>query len=148
MDNEKDHQKLKCQRRLQWEPYRIKRWEMAICTQKIGNPRTRIYPLIFKDWSLGVDTTKFSNQSHKDQSFVQQGSIPAKRKILEEYSFKDRSFKDKNWSFPLCNGFFFRFLRFKNLDFCERQIAFHLAKARFFWILKRPKLVFFFQNQE
>ena len=46
--------------------------------------------------SLGADMIKFLNQSHKDQSFVQQGSIPAKRKILGKYSFKDLSFKDKD----------------------------------------------------
>ena len=57
---------------------------------KINNSRKGIDHLIIKDRSLGAEKTKIQTK--------------ATRKILEEYSFKDRSFQDKDQSLPFYNS--------------------------------------------
>ena len=69
------------------------------------------------DWSLGVDATKFSNQSYKDWSLQ-------KEKSSREYSFKDRSFKGKDLSFPFCNDFS------EILEICESQFLCQVSILR------------------
>ena len=68
-------------------------------TQKIENLEIMIDPLIFNDLSLGANVTKFLNQIYKDRSLQKDES-------WREYSFKNRSFKGKDRSFPFCNDFF------------------------------------------
>ena len=119
---------------------------MVSRTFKIGNFGARIDPLIFKDWSLGADTTKFLNQSHKDQSFIQQRSILAKKRIFREYSFKDRSFHFHNSFFEIHMIWESRFLCQRSTlglqgSILQRQTALHITKMWFFWIVKRLKAV-------
>ena len=90
---------------------------------------------------LGCRYYKIFEPKPQGLIFRSSRTILTKRRIFEEYSFKNRSFKEKNRSFHFHNHFFPRFSGFENLNFFakDRSLAY---KDRSF----RDRLHFISQN--
>ena len=113
---------------------------MAFQTLKTKNSGSRIDPLIFKDLSLGTDTTNFFNQSLKDRSLQKEES-------LENIPSRIDLSKEKIYPSISIMVFFEIFGIWESQFLCQRlifqrQTTFYLTKMGFSRILKGPKIIF------